>query len=215
MTRDQVLQTLQQVGIVPVVRAKTADVLVDLAAALMAGGVPVAEVTMTVPGAIDGIRRLKAAYGDDLLVGVGSVTMREQAEEAVEAGAAFVVSPVTVPEVVEFATANEIAVIPGAFTPTEIFRAWQMGADVVKVFPASVGGPAYFKAVLAPMPFLKLTPTGGVNLETAAAFIQAGAVTLGAGSALVEKQAVAEATWSRITDLAKQFREVIEAARRA
>ncbi len=213
MDRTDVVARLSEIGIVPVVRAKSADVLVDLGRALVAGGVPIAEVTMTVPGAIDGIRKLVEALGDAILVGVGSVTKAEQAREAVDAGARFVVSPVTIPEVVEAARAMDQAVIPGAFTPSEIFRAWEMGADVVKVFPASVGGPAYFKAVLAPMPFLKLTPTGGVNLETAGAFIQAGAVTLGAGSALVEKTAVEAGDWARITELAKAFRAEIEKAR--
>jgi 2-dehydro-3-deoxyphosphogluconate aldolase/(4S)-4-hydroxy-2-oxoglutarate aldolase len=213
MTRDEVIARLSQIGIVPVVRAKSADLLVDLARALIAGGVPVAEVTMTVPGAIGGIARLAETFGDGLLLGVGSVTQPEQAEEAVAAGAEFVVSPVTIPEVIQAAKGLDKAVIPGAFTPTEILNAHRLGADVVKVFPASVGGPAYFKAVLAPMPFLKLTPTGGVNLETAGDFIRAGAVTLGAGSALVEKTAVAEGNWARVTELAKAFRAEIEKAR--
>jgi 2-dehydro-3-deoxyphosphogluconate aldolase/(4S)-4-hydroxy-2-oxoglutarate aldolase len=213
MTRQEVLETLCRVGIIPVVRAKTAEVLADLARALMAGGVPIAEITMTVPGAIDGIARLKAEFGPAILLGVGSVTMAEQVEDAAGAGAEFIVSPVTVPEVVEAANRLEKVVIPGALTPTEIFAAWEMGADLVKVFPASVGGPEYFKAVLAPMPFLKLTPTGGVDLKTAGPFIKAGAVALGAGSALIEKQAVAAADWPRITGLAKRFREEVEKAR--
>lgn len=215
MNRARVLDRLCEVGIMPVVRAESAAGLSRIARALAAGGVPITEVTMTVPGAIDGIRRLKAEMGDDVLLGVGSVTLPEQVEEAVEAGAEFVVSPVTAGAVVETAHTLDKAVIPGAFTPTEIHRAWEMGADVVKVFPASVGGPSYFGAVLAPMPWLKLMPTGGVSLETAGAFIRAGAVTLGVGSALVEKAAVASADWPRITERAKAFRDEIAKARSA
>ena len=213
MMRDEVLKTLCDVGIVPVVRAKSADALADIAKALLAGGVPITEVTMTVPGAIDGIRRLVETFGSEVLVGVGSVTDPLQADEAMDAGARFVVGPVLVPEVIVAANARDTVVIPGAYSATEVFQAHALGADIVKIFPASVGGPAYFKALLAPMPFLKLLPTGGVNLETAGAFIKAGAVTLGAGSALIEKQAVADGDWARITDLARRFREEVEKAR--
>lgn len=213
MMRDEVLKTLCDVGIVPVVRAKSADALADIAKALLAGGVPITEVTMTVPGAIDGIRRLVETFGSEVLVGVGSVTDPLQADEAMDAGARFVVGPVLVPEVIAAANARDTVVIPGAYSATEVFQAHALGADVVKIFPAGVGGPAYFKALLAPMPFLKLLPTGGVNLETAGAFIKAGAVTLGAGSALVEKQAVADGDWDRITDLARRFRDEVEKAR--
>ena len=213
MTRDDVLKTLCDVGIVPVVRARSADVLTDIAKALLEGGVPITEVTMTVPGAVDGIGRLIETFGAEVLVGVGSVTTAEQADEAMDAGAQFVVGPVLVPEVIAAAKGRDTAVIPGAYSATEVFQAHSLGADIVKVFPASVGGPAYFKALLAPMPFLKLLPTGGVNLETAGAFIKAGAVTLGAGSALIEKQAVADGDWARITHLAARFREEVEKAR--
>jgi 2-dehydro-3-deoxyphosphogluconate aldolase/(4S)-4-hydroxy-2-oxoglutarate aldolase len=214
MTRQEVVERICDVGIIPVIRAPSASGLADIARALMAGGVPIAEVTMTVPGAVEGIRGLAAEFGPDLLVGVGSVTMPEQAEDAADAGAQFIVSPVTVPEVIQAARRLDKAVVPGAFTPTEIWSAWSQGADVVKVFPADVGGPEYFRSILAPMPFLRLSPTGGVTVETAGAFIKAGAVTLGAGSALVEKKAVAAGDWGRITALAKAFRAEIEKARR-
>ena len=213
MTAQETVKTLCDVGIIPVVRAKSADVLVDLSKALIAGGVPVAEVTLTVPGAIDGIRRLVKTFGKDLLVGVGSVTEAKQAEEAADAGAEFIVGPVLVPEVIQAARNRGKAVIPGAFTPTEIFQAHQLGADVIKVFPASVGGPAYFKAILAPMPFLKLMPTGGVDLTTVGAFIKAGAVTLGAGAALVDSAAIQRGDWAAITDLARRFRDEVRKAR--
>jgi 2-dehydro-3-deoxyphosphogluconate aldolase/(4S)-4-hydroxy-2-oxoglutarate aldolase len=213
MSREETLKTLCDVGIVPVVRAKSADVLVDLAQALIAGGVPVAEVTLTVPGAIDGIRKLVAMFGKDLLVGVGSVTRVEQVEEAVAAGAEFVVGPVLIPEVIAAARKCGKVVVPGALTPTEAFQAHTLGADIVKIFPASVGGPAYFKAILAPMPFLRLMPTGGVDLDTAGAFIRAGAVTLGAGTSLVDNVAIQKGDWAAITRLARQFREEVKKAR--
>ncbi len=213
MARQETLKILCDVGIVPVVRAKSADVLVDVAKALAAGGVPVVEVTLTVPGAIGGIRRLVETFGPGLLVGVGSVTTPDQAREAMDAGARFVVGPVLVPEVIAAAHERDTVVVPGAYTPTEIFQAHRLGADVVKVFPADVGGPAYFKAILAPMPFLKLMPTGGVDLETAGPFVRAGAVALGAGSALVDAKAVAAGDWAKIADLARRFREEVRQAR--
>ena len=213
MTHDDVLERMCEVGLVPVVRAPSAEGLLDIARALSVGGVPICEVTMTVPGAIDGIRRLASEVGGEVLVGVGSVTEPGQAEEAIDAGARFVVSPVLVPEVIEVARDRDTVVVPGAFTPTEVYQAHMLGADIVKVFPASLGGPAYIKALLAPMPFLKLLPTGGVNLETAGDFIRAGAATLAAGSALVKPSAVAEGDWAAITDLARSFREVVETAR--
>ncbi|MFO8012005.1 MAG: bifunctional 4-hydroxy-2-oxoglutarate aldolase/2-dehydro-3-deoxy-phosphogluconate aldolase [Phycisphaerae bacterium] len=213
MTHDDVLERMCRVGLVPVVRAPSPEGLLDIARALAAGGIPICEVTMTVPGAIDGIRRLAGEVGDEVLVGVGSVTEPGQAEEAIDAGAQFVVGPVLVPEVIEVAQERDTVVVPGAYTPTEVFQAHTLGADIVKVFPASLGGPSYIKALLAPMPFLKLLPTGGVNLETAGDFLRAGAVTLAAGSALVKQSAVAEGDWDAITDLARQFREAVETAR--
>jgi 2-dehydro-3-deoxyphosphogluconate aldolase/(4S)-4-hydroxy-2-oxoglutarate aldolase len=213
MDRDETLKILCEVGLVPVIRAKSPDVLIDVARALLAGGVPVAEVTLTVPGAIDGIRRLVQTFGKELLVGVGTVTRPEQVEEAADAGAEFIVSPVLVPEIITAARGLGKVSIPGAYTPTEIFQAWQLGADIVKVFPASVGGPAYFKALLAPMPFLKLMPTGGVDLSTVGAFIKAGAVTLGAGAALVDARAIETRNWALLTDLARKFREEVRKAR--
>jgi len=213
MTRDDVVRQLCTVGLVPVVRAESAENLLEIARALAAGGVPVCEVTMTVPGAIDGIRRLAREVGDEVLVGVGSVTEPAQAEEAIDAGARFVVGPVLVPEVIDVARERDTAIVPGAYSPSEVYEAYTLGADIVKVFPASVGGPAYFKALLAPMPFLKLLPTGGVNLETAGDFIRAGAVTLGVGSALVRKDAVAAGDWATLTDLARRFRDEVQKAR--
>jgi len=214
VTHADVLDRMCEVGLVPVVRAPSPEGLVQIARALAAGGVPVCEVTMTVPGAIDGIRHLAGEVGGEVLVGVGSVTEPAQAEEAIDAGARFVVGPVLVPEVVEVARDRDTVVVPGAYTPTEVYQAHALGADIVKVFPANVGGPAYLKALLAPMPFLKLLPTGGVTLETAADFLRAGAVALAAGSALVKKSAVAAGDWATITDLARRFRKEVEKARR-
>ena len=213
MKREDVLKLLCEVGIVPVVRTRSAGALLDVAKALAAGDVPIIEVTLTVPGAIDGIRRLAAALGKEVLLGVGSVTRADQVEEAVAAGAEFIVGPVLVPEVIQAAHRHDKVVIPGAFTPTEIFQAHAAGADVVKVFPASLGGPSYFKAILAPMPFLKLMPTGGVDLSTVGAFLKAGAVTLGAGAALVDSAAVQKGDWAAITNLARAFCDEVRKAR--
>lgn len=213
MTRQETLKTLCDVGIVPVVRCKSAAALVDVAKALQAGGIPVTEVTLTVPGAIEGIRQLARAVGKDVLIGVGSVTRPEQVDEAVAAGAEFIVCPVLVPEVIAAAKRHDKVVVPGAFTPTEIFQAHTLGADVIKVFPANVGGPAYFKSILAPMPFLKLMPTGGVDLTTVGAFLKAGAVMLGAGAALVDNKAIERGDWATLTDLARKFCEEVRIAR--
>jgi len=213
MTRTETLKVLMDVGLVPVLRVKSVDVLADVARALLAGGVPVAEVPLTVPGAIEGIRRLAREFAKDILLGVGTVTTAAQVAEAVAAGAQYIVSPVLVPEVIAAAHRLDKVSIPGAFTPTEIFQAHELGADIIKVFPASVGGPAYFKAILAPMPFLKLMPTGGVDVSTAAAFIRAGAVTLGAGASLVDNRAIDMGDWAALTSLARQFCEEVRKGR--
>lgn len=215
MNRQEILKRMTSCGVVAVMRGDDPELLIDAARAIAAGGVMSIEITMTVPGAIDTIGMAAERLEGDILVGVGSVTRAEEAIAAMEAGAQFVVSPVFKPEVIDAAHANDKPVVPGAFTPTEILAAWEAGADVVKVFPGSVGGPAYIKAVKAPMPFLKLSPTGGVTVKTAADFIHAGAEFLGAGSALVEKKALAQRDFDRLTDLARQFAGEVRLARRA
>ena len=204
---------MSECGVVAVIRAPSKELLTDITRALLAGGVISIEVTMSTPDAIAGIEMLARQFGDQALIGVGTVLKPETARDAIAAGAKFVVSPAFDPEVVAVANREEVAVIPGAFTPTEILRAWNGGADVVKVFPSTALGPGYFKDVLAPLPFLKLTPTGGVDAKNAGAWIKAGAVCVGAGSSLVSKDAMQNRDWNAISDNAKAFVAAVKAAR--
>ncbi len=212
-TRDGVVEWIERDRAVAVVRTDDPGKLVELAQALSAGGVVTFEVTMTVPDAIEGIRRVTRAMRGSVLVGAGSVLDAATAEAAVEAGARYVVSPVFKPEVVEAAHAAGAAAMPGCFTPTEILDATDAGADVVKVFPAGVLGMSFFKGVLAPMPHLRLMPTGGVSLDNAGDWLRAGAVAVGVGSALVDKQAVANEDWQTLTRNAARLRASIDAVR--
>jgi 2-dehydro-3-deoxyphosphogluconate aldolase/(4S)-4-hydroxy-2-oxoglutarate aldolase len=180
-TKAQNLQQIADAGVIAVIRAPSKDVLIDIAQALLAGGVPGIEVTMSTPNAIAGIEMLAGKFGDKCVVGVGTVLDANTARDAVAAGAQFVVSPMFDEQIVENTRRLDKIVIPGAFTPTEIMRAWTAGADVVKVFPSTALGPTYFKDILAPLPQLKLTPTGGVDVKNAGEWIKAGAVFLGAG----------------------------------
>lgn len=212
-TREAIARRIGALGALAVVRLPRADDVLPVAQALHAGGVSAIEVTMTVPGALQAIERLAREAGDDLLVGVGSVLDADTARRAVQAGARFVVSPVFVPEVVAQAQRQGAAALPGAFTPTEILRAHEAGADLVKVFPSDALGPSFIKGVLAPMPFLRLCPTGGVTPQNAAEWIRAGAAAVGLGSALVDPRLVAERAWGTITSLARQTADAVAAGR--
>ncbi len=212
--RAAAVQRLCQRGVVAVVRAASSEQLLDVARALLAGGVECIEITMTTPNALKVISDCRSSVAD-AMVGVGSVLDAQTARQAITAGAQFVVSPVFHPQVVEAAHQADLPVIPGALTPTEIFTATSAGADIVKVFPGGQFGPSYFRDILAPMPHLKLSPTGGVDLETAADWIAAGAVTLGIGSALVTRSALASAHFAEITDLARQYVRIVADARAA
>ena len=211
--RTGVLARMEATGLVAIIRADNPVQLVDVCRALADGGVAVAEITMTTPGALDAIAQARAALGDACLIGVGSVLDPETARAAIMAGAQFVVAPTTHFGVIEMAHRYDRAVIPGALTPTEIMAAWQAGADVVKVFPANHFGPTYLKDLLAPMPQLKLTPTGGVTIETTGDWLKAGALCLGVGSALVKKDLIQAKDWPGLTALAKRFIEAVRAAR--
>ncbi len=213
MKKEMALQRLQECGVVAVIRAQSADQLQDIAKALIEGGVIGIEVTMSTPKAIAGIEKLVDTFGEKIVVGVGTVLDAGTAAAAIHAGAEFVFSPVMDVKVIEATKRLGKAVIPGAYTPTEILNAWSAGADVVKVFPATTLGPGYFKDLLAPMPFLKLTPTGGVDLKTAGEWIRAGAVCVGAGSSLVSKEACGKGDWAGITENARRFVEVVKGAR--
>ena len=213
MSREQDLQRVIDCGIVAVVRFADPGPLVEVVRALAAGGVTVAEVTFTVPGALDVIREAKKALGDRVLLGAGTVLDPETARAALLAGAEFIVAPNLNLDVIRLCRRYDKLVMPGAFTPTEIVSAWEAGADIVKVFPADVVGPAFFKAMRGPLPQVKLMPTGGVDLTTAGEFLKAGAVCLGVGSQLVEPKAVAAGDFARITQLAKQYVEIVKKER--
>ena len=212
--REETKKTLEQAVLIPVLRAgsiQTGHALVD---AMMAGGVTVVEVTMTVPNALTLLRELKQRHGDRLLLGSGTVTDAAQAEATIDAGAEFVVSPSLHLDVIAKTKELGRISIPGALTPTEVITAWRAGADYVKIFPCSaMGGASYLKSLLAPFPELKLIPTGGVTLQTAADFLKAGARALGVGTDLVNTPAIAEGNPEIVTNAARAYLEVIRAAR--
>ena len=203
-------QIIERVGLIPVLRARTAAQAHAVVQAMIAGGVTVVEVTMTVPGAIELLKELKQEYGSRLLLGSGTVTTASEAQSTINAGAEFVVSPSLHPEVIEVTRSNGKLSIPGALTPTEVITAHRAGAEYVKIFPcSSMGGASYLKSLLAPFPFLKLIPTGGVTLETAGTFVQAGARALGVGSDLVNLAAIDAGKPEKITETARAYLKVI------
>ena len=212
-SKEQLYKTVADAGVVAVIRAQSKDQLLEIGKALLDGGVPAIEVTMSTPKAIAGIEMLADKYGDHAVVGVGTVVDAATCADAIHAGAQFVVSPAFDPEIVATTKRYGKISIPGAFTPTEILRAWTAGADVVKVFPSTTLGPGYFRDVLAPLPQIRLTPTGGVDQKNVGEWIKAGAVFVGAGSSLVTKDAMAKGDWESITGNAKAFVEAIKAAR--
>src|SRR5581483_2033162 len=191
MSKDSHLRHVLDCGIVAVVRSPDSSQLVEVARALADGGVTVVEITMTVPDALDVVRAVRQALGDRVLLGAGTILDPETARAALLAGAEYVVAPTVNLDVIRLCQRYDKLVMPGAFTPTEILAAWEAGADVVKVFPAEVLGPAFFKAMRGPLPQVRLMPTGGVDLNTARSFLEAGACCLGVGSQLVEPKAVA------------------------
>jgi 2-dehydro-3-deoxyphosphogluconate aldolase/(4S)-4-hydroxy-2-oxoglutarate aldolase len=210
MSREQHLQRIIGCGIVAVVRFGSPEPLVRVVEALAAGGVTVAEVTFTVPDALSVIRAARQQLGDRVLLGAGTVLDPETARAALLAGAEFLVSPTVNLDVIKLCRRYDKLVMPGAFTPTEVLTAWEAGADIVKVFPADVVGPAFFKALRGPLPQVKLMPTGGVDLTTAGEFLAAGAACLGVGGQLVEPKAVAAGDFARITSLAKKYVEIVQ-----
>jgi 2-dehydro-3-deoxyphosphogluconate aldolase / (4S)-4-hydroxy-2-oxoglutarate aldolase len=211
---ESTAETIERVGLIPVLRAKNAKQAHAVVEAMIAGGVTVVEVTMTVPGAIDLLRELKQRHGAKLLLGSGTVTTAKEAEATIEAGAEFVVSPSLHPEVIAATKAAAKLSIPGALTPTEVIAAHRAGADYVKIFPCSaVGGAPYLKALLAPFPFLKLIPTGGVTLQTAEGYFKAGARALGVGSDLVNLAAIDEGKPEAITAAARGYLALVSQCR--
>ena len=196
-------------GIVAVVRESPGEKLTSLVEARPRGGVTAAEITFTVPNAIDVIRQVRETMGDRIVLGAGTVLDPETARAALLAGAEYIVAPTTNLDVIRLCRRYDKVVMPGAFTPTEVLSAWEAGADVVKIFPSEVGGPGYLKALRGPLPQVRVMPTGGVDLTTAAAFLQAGACCLGVGGSLVEAKAVAAGDFGRIKDLASQYAAIV------
>lgn len=215
MDKTAKLQLIHETGVIAIMRAQSSAQLIAAADAIRAGGVRVIEVTMTTPGALSVIEEASARYGEELIFGAGSVLDAETARAAILSGADFVVSPTLDPAAIQLCNRYSVPVMPGCFTPTEILSAWQAGADMVKLFPASVGGPALVKAILAPLPQVAIVPVGGVDLDTAAAFISSGAAALGVGSSLVNQRLLDAGDMDELTRRAAAFiRQVTEGRRR-
>lgn len=214
MTKSEVLKQIKDTGVIPVVRATSADEAMRAIDAIREGGISVLEITMTVPGAVGVIEQVVARFGNEALVGAGTVLDAETAKACISAGAQFIVSPALNMETIAYCRQQDVAVMPGALTPTEVVQAWNAGADFVKVFPAgAVGGASYIKSLKAPLPQIELVPTGGVSLKTAADFIKAGAAALGVGADLVDIKAIREGQASLITERARQFVDIVRQAR--
>jgi 2-dehydro-3-deoxyphosphogluconate aldolase/(4S)-4-hydroxy-2-oxoglutarate aldolase len=205
MTPTDNLSRILNRGLVAILRSSSSEQLARVARALFEGGIDVIEVTLTVPRALEIIAEVRRDLGADVLLGAGSVLDAETARAAMLAGAEFIVSPAVRHDVIRLCRRYGKIVMPGAFTPTETLSAWEAGADIVKIFPADVGGPAYLKALAAPLPQIRLMPTGGVNLETIDAFFRAGACAVGLGSALVDQQAIRTGDMQSIRDLAAKY----------
>src|SRR5437762_9097644 len=214
MDRQKVRDRILEIGIVPVVRASSPGEARIAADAVCQGGIPIVEITMTVPGALEVIRELAKNSASDVLIGAGTVLNREAARRCSDAGAQFLVSPGLNLQTVEFAVREEKLMMAGALTPTEVITAWEAGADFVKIFPCGqVGGAKYIKALKGPLPQIPLVPTGGVNLNTAAEFIEAGAAALGIGGELVQADALKSGKSQIITENARKFVEIVKQTR--
>jgi 2-dehydro-3-deoxyphosphogluconate aldolase/(4S)-4-hydroxy-2-oxoglutarate aldolase len=207
------LQRILDSGIIAVLRAPCGEQLIDVAEALLAGGVEAIEVTFTVPRAVQVIEKVADKLGDRVVLGAGTVLDAETARAALLAGAEYIVSPTVNLDVIRLCKRYSKLVMPGAFTPTEVVAAWEAGADVVKIFPSDIGGAKYLKALRGPLPHIRMMPTGGVTLATAADFLQAGACALGIGGSLVEPQAIECRDFARITSLARQYNDIVRSSR--
>ena len=205
------MKLIYDTGLIPIIRVESADIAFKVADAFLEGNVNIIEVTMSVPGAVDVVKQLVEKFGDKVLVGKGTVVYGKMAEEVINAGSQFVVSPNYSRDLIETAIKHNKPIIPGALTPTEIFDAFTMGADAVKVFPCgTVGGASYLKAIRGPLPHIPLVPTGGVNLETAGPMLEAGAYALGVGGAITDKKAIKEGKFEVITENVREFIDVVK-----
>jgi 2-dehydro-3-deoxyphosphogluconate aldolase/(4S)-4-hydroxy-2-oxoglutarate aldolase len=215
MNKTEKLDLIRETGVIAIMRAESSAQLVAAAEAIKQGGVRVIEVTMTTPGALDVIASASEKFGNGVLFGAGSVLDPETARAAILAGAGFIVAPTLKLATIALCNRYGIPVVPGIATPTEALTAWEAGADMVKLFPASFGGPDLVKAILAPLPQLEIVPVGGVNLDTAAEFIQKGAAALGIGSSLVNQQVLDARDMAELTRRAEAFIEQVNIARQA
>ena len=215
MSRETTLKRILDGGIVAVVRSESPSHLVSVVRALAEGGVTAAEITFTVPDAIEVIRQVRKELGDSIVLGAGTVLDPETARAALLAGAEYIVGPSLNLDVIRLCRRYDKVVMPGALTPTEVVSAWEAGADVVKIFPSDLGGPPYLKALRGPLPQVRMMPTGGVDLSTAEGFLKAGACCLGVGGSLVDPKAVAASDFGRIRDLARRFSEIVREFRAA
>lgn len=213
MKKHEKLAIIRDTGIIAIMRASSSDQLIIAADAIKAGGVKAIEVTMTTPGALSVIETAKARYGDNVLFGAGSVLDPETARSAILAGADFVVAPTLNLDMVALCNRYSIPVMPGCYTPTEALTAWESGADMIKLFPASFGGASLVKAMLAPLPQLEIVPVGGVDLDTAADFIRSGAAALGVGSSLVNQKLLDEGNLDELTRRAEKFIQAVKDGR--
>ncbi len=212
-TREDRLRAIGEGGVVAIIRLERADHLLSVARAIRAGGVTAIEFTMTTPGALDVLARAARELGDEVLLGAGTVLDPETARACILAGAQFIVAPTLNPRMVELCRRYSVVSMPGAFTPTEILTAWELGADVGKVFPAGVLGPRYLRDVLAPLPQVRLLPTGGVDESSAAEYVLAGAFALGVGGGLVDRRAIEAGDWEALTAAARRLSAAVRAGR--
>jgi 2-dehydro-3-deoxyphosphogluconate aldolase/(4S)-4-hydroxy-2-oxoglutarate aldolase len=214
MTKQEILRKIGDLGLVPVVRAQTADEALKIVDAIREGGVSVLEITMTVPGALGAIEQVARRFGADVLLGAGTVLDPETARACMLAGAQFVVTPTLDVRTIEMCRRYSVPVMPGALTPTEVLTAWTAGADVVKVFPCgALGGASYIKSLKAPLPQVEMIPTGGVSVKTAADFIKAGAMALGVGADLADTKAIREGNARLVTERAREYVRLVQEAR--
>jgi 2-dehydro-3-deoxyphosphogluconate aldolase/(4S)-4-hydroxy-2-oxoglutarate aldolase len=209
--KEKAMKLIHDTGLIPIIRVESAEIAFKVADAFLAGNVNIIEVTMSVPGAVEVVKKLVEQFGDKVLIGTGTVLDGKMVEKVIRAGSQFIVSPTYSRELIETAIKHDKPIIPGALTPTEILDAYTIGADAVKVFPCgSVGGAAYLKAIRGPLPQIPLVPTGGVNLETAGPMLDAGAFALGVGGAITDKKAIKEGRFEVITENVRKFLDIVK-----
>jgi len=214
MNKQQIVSSILEIGIIPIIRVNSEEAAIKSIEAVYEGGIRSAEITMTTPGAIRALEKLADAFGDKMILGAGTVLDPETARATILAGARFLVTPALKVATIEMARRYSTVICPGALTPTEILTAWEAGADFVKVFPCSnMGGAKYIKAVKAPLPHVEMIPTGGVNLETIADFLKAGASAVAVGSELIDNETIKAGKYEVFTERAKLFLAAVKAAR--